>query len=238
MSSALLLVGRETDAAREAARVHARRVERRGTVTEARAALGGPERVREAVGAVDAADVYAMPAAFARRAGDDPRLAATDRPDRCEPVGRSPSVTAALADRARAAAGGDLEGRSLVLVGLGSGSTPDQRRTTRYHATRLLRRRPVAGVHDCYLLEDPAVECARYETGPDPVVVPCLLAPTAATRAAIRDRLDADWPVAEPLGTHPRVTDAIVGEIERRRAATAAPDRRALADGGGGADDD
>jgi sirohydrochlorin ferrochelatase len=232
MSATLLIIGRE--AGREVLETHARRLAAQGTVEEARVLLYDqePEReLRAELAAVDADTVYAVPGSFAHTHDTTDAipaaLSAVEGVVRyCHPVGRSPAVTDVLAERCAAAAGSDSGegtngGTSLVLVGLGNSSLPFQKQAAEYHAARLRERDDIAEVHACYLLQNPAAECARYNVSGDAVAVPLFLADCPSTRESIPDRLElgrGGIAYADTLGTHPRVTDAIAGEIERERA--------------------
>jgi sirohydrochlorin ferrochelatase len=136
----------------------------------------------------------------------------------CDPVGRSPAVTDAIAERAAEQIRPHGE-TSLVLVGLGSSSMPHQRRTLEYHERRLRERTDYGEVTSAYLLQDPTVECAHYNvTNEQTVVVPVFITPCAATEEVVakfgRDGVEH----ADSLGTHPRLTDAICAEVAKHRA--------------------
>jgi len=139
----------------------------------------------------------------------------------CDPIGRSPAVTDVLADRASERIGEGAE-TGVVLVGLGSASTPEVEQTAAYHARRLRER----GVHDevtrCYLMQNPAVECARYNVSTDrTVAVPLFVTECEATSERVPAALELDrggLAYADPFGDHERLTDAIAAEVEKQRA--------------------
>jgi len=234
-SEALILIGRGTTPARNAIETHAIRLERSDAVEEVHAATYEHEPIRELreqVAAIDADRVYAMPA-FVSHTHDTieelPRAlaAAPGEVQYCEPLGGSSAVTDVLIDRATALVSA-AEDASLVLVGFGSGSTPYQRRTAEYHAARIEAHTAYGEVRTCYLLQNPAVECVRYNVSNDrAVAVPLFFARSEATEKRIPAKLELDrggLAYADPLGDHPRITDAIRAEIEKRRV---------LASGGG-----
>jgi len=139
----------------------------------------------------------------------------------CEPVGRSPAITDVLAQRGAAEVAPD-EDASLVLVSFGSSSKPYQRETTDYHASRLEANAGYGAVVTCYLLQNPAVECVRYNVPTsDAVAVPLFLGRSEATERRIPAALELDRggiEYADPLLDHPGVTDAIAAEVEKQRA--------------------
>ncbi|MFB6281564.1 MAG: CbiX/SirB N-terminal domain-containing protein [Haloferacaceae archaeon] len=226
---ALLLIGRDAANAGEVLATHAERIERQGAVDAAHVATYESEPVRELrdrLGSLSADRVYAVPmcAAHTYETTEDVPAALSYVPGEvryCEPVGRSPAVTGALLDRAtdEVRPGADA---SLVLVGFGNSSQPYGRRVVRYHAGRLRERSSYGEVTTAFLLQNPAVECARYAvTGDRPVAVPLFVARSDATEAAIPRKLELDrggFGYADPLGRHPRVTRAVRSAIETRRA--------------------
>jgi sirohydrochlorin ferrochelatase len=225
---ALLLIGRASVNAGEVLATHAGRIERRGGVDAVHVATYESEPVRELreeFAALSADRVYAVPmcAAHTRETAELLPAALSAVPGElryCEPVGASPAVTEALVDRAadRAPADDDV---SLALVGFGSSSKPYQRRVADYHAARIRERDGFGEVLTCYLLENPAVECVRYNvSGASCVAVPLFLTRTEATEQTIPGKLELDrggMAYGDPLGTHPRVTDAIHAGFERQR---------------------
>lgn len=145
----------------------------------------------------------------------------------CEPIGRSPAVTRAIFERARARVDAAPDA-SLVLVGFGSSGTPYHRQTVEYHAARLRERSDYGEVVPCYLVQNPAVECVRYNVSNDrAVAAPLFLAPSAATETEIPSKLELDrggLEYADPLGGHSLVTDAIESAVAKQRVLSA-PDR-------------
>jgi len=141
----------------------------------------------------------------------------------CEPVGRSPAVTRAVYERAanRVEATADA---SLVLVGFGSSGTPYNRQAVEYHAARIREQSAYGEVVPCYLMQNPTVECVRYNVSKERVVAaPLFLAPSAATEEEIPAKLELDRggiEYAAPLGEHSLVTDAIESEVAKQRVLT------------------
>lgn len=138
----------------------------------------------------------------------------------CDPIGQHPALTPALVDRATSQSppGPDT---SLALVGFGSSSLPYQRQTVEYYADRLRETTDYAEIVTSYLLQNPAVECVRYNlTAETAVVLPVFLLPSEATEHHIPDKLELDrggLNYADPIGTHKRLTDAIHASIEHKR---------------------
>jgi len=228
-SEALLLIGRDTPRARDLFETHADRLDRRGIVEEVHAATYGSEPVRELrerLEGVTADRVYAVPMCIAHThdtTGDLP-AALSYVPGEvryCEPIGRSPAVTDALVRRASdlVPPGGDV---SLVVVGFGSSSKPFHRQAAEYHAARIGEQSSYGEVVTCYLLQNPAVECARYNVSNDrAVAVPLFLARSEATEERIPAKLELERggiEYADPLGTDPRITDAVAAEVAKQRA--------------------
>lgn len=224
---ALILIGRDTGDAREVLETHARRLE--GPVADEVAAVTvGEEPERDVPSDVVAADgAVAVPMWFAhthRSAEAVPRaLARVDATvEYGEPVGRSPSVTDAILDRAAEATAGTLD--SLALVAFGSSSKPHSRLATEYQAARL-RERGADEVVPCYLLQNPAVECVRYTLEADAsVAVPLFLAHGEATDRGIPEKLElgrGGIEYAAPLGDHVGVTEAVAAEVARVRSGAA-----------------
>lgn len=228
---ALLLIGRESVDAGEVLATHAERIERQGAVDAAHVATYESEPVRELrdrFASLAADRVYAVPmcAAHTYETTEDVPAALSYVPGEvryCEPVGRGPAVTDALLDRATGEArpGADA---SLVLVGFGNSSQPYGRQVVRYHAARIRDRAAYGEVATAFLLQNPAVECARYAvTGDRTVAVPLFVARSDATETAIPRKLELDRggiAYADPLGTHPGVTEAVRDAVETRRAAS------------------
>lgn len=230
---ALLLIGRGTARARELLETHADRLRRRCGVDEVRALTYESEPVRELraeLSAVAADRVFALPMCVAHTYDTVDGLPAAlsyvpGEVRYCEPVGRSPAVTDAVARRARelVSAGDDA---SLVLVGFGSSSKPYHRQAVEYHAARLREESAYGDVLTCYLLQNPAVECVRYNVSTDrAVVVPLFLIPSEATEEEIPAKLElgrGGVAYADPLGDDRRVTDAVHAEVEKQRVLSAA----------------
>lgn len=253
---ALLLVGRDTPHARDVLDTHAQRLRDRDVADAVHVAVYEDEPIRELRGelsSVDAEVVYAVPMVvghtYETRDALPRALSAVPGEVRyCEPLGRSPALTGTVVDRATRHLPAD-EDVSLVLVGFGSGSLPYQRQVVEYHAARLRDRTAFGGVVTCYLLQNPTVECVRYEVTTDrAVAVPLFFARDRATEERIPEKLEVDrggLAYADPLGDHPGVTDAVAGEVAKQRAiagepgadsfgASLADDRRPLATDGEG----
>lgn len=223
----LLLIGRDTPRATPF-ETHARRLRDRGVATDVRVLTYDREprrELREDLAAVDADRVFALPLTVAHDHTTVTEIpAALEAVDAethyCEPVGRSPLVTEALRERA-ASVVPESHDSSVALVAFGSGGTPYQRQVTEYHAERLRERTDFGEVEPCYLLQNPAVECVRYNLTRDhAAAVPLFLAPSEATAEQIPAKLDLDrggLAYADPLGEHPLVTEAIETAVETTR---------------------
>lgn len=223
----LLLVRRTTDRPSVAA-THARRLRSRDVVDDVRVATYEQEPVRELrdeLRALDADRAFAVPLCLAhsRETLDavPAALSAVDAPVHyCEPVGRNPAVTRTIRDRAtdHYRAGDDV---SLVLVGFGASGTPYHRQAVEYHAARLRGESGFGEVVPCYLLQNPAVECVRYNVANErAVAVPLFVQPSSATDEEIPAKLGVDRggvAYADPLGEHPLVTDAIEASVASQR---------------------
>lgn len=230
-AESVLLVGRETRTAEGVLSTHAERLRERGIVDSVAVATYGHEPVRELKSQFEGHDsdrVYAVPmcAAHTYETTDGvPRALSylSGEVRYCEPVGASPAVTDVIEARAaeRAAPASDV---SLVLVAFGSSSKPHQRETAEYHAARLREHADYGEVLSCYLLQNPAVECVRYNVSNDSAVaVPLFMTRSEATEERVPDALELDrggMAYADPFGEHPRVTDAIAAAVERQRALT------------------
>ncbi|WP_435101238.1 CbiX/SirB N-terminal domain-containing protein [Halarchaeum sp. P4] len=228
-TNAILLISRATRNAREVLDTHAERLRRRAVADEVTVATYESEPVRELKDELErvAADtVYAVPmcAAHSHDTVDGIPAALSYVPGDvhyCEPLGQSPAVTDVLAEKGTSLlpAGDDA---SLILAGFGSSSKPYHRQTASYHAARLREQSDYAEVLTCYLLQNPTVDCVRYSTTTHhAVVVPLFVTRTEATERRIPDELDlgrGGIEYADPLGTHPRVTDAVHAEVEKQRA--------------------
>jgi sirohydrochlorin ferrochelatase len=228
-SESILLIGRDTRDAREVLETHADRLDRRATVDDVEVATYETEPIRELrepFEGIAAETVYAVPMCAAHTYdtidGVPAALSFVSGAVRyCEPLGRSPAVTEVIEER-----GTDLvpatDDVSLILVGFGSSSKPYHRQTTEYHAARLREQSDYGEVLTCYLLQNPAVECVRYNTTNDrSVAVPLFLTRTEATEERIPEELElarGGIEYADPLGEHPRITDAVHAEVEKQRA--------------------
>lgn len=236
-SESLLLVGRDTGYSRDVFETHAERLARRAPVDEVEVATYESEPVRELrdqLAAVTADRVYAIPvcAAHAHETTDGVPAALSYVPGEvryCEPLGRSPAVTEVLEERGtdRVPAAEDA---TLVLVGFGSSSKPYHRQTAEYHAARLREQSAYGEVLTCYLLQNPAVECVRYNvSNPRAVAVPLFAARSEATERRVPEELElgrGGIEYADPFGEHPRVTDALHAELEKQRALADADESR------------
>jgi len=218
MTDALLLVGRQHT--RSVAQRHASRLRDRGVVD--RVTVETYDRDPAELDAEVDDGTYVVPMAVApdraTTRGIPGELPAARH---CRPVGTSPAVSRALADRAEeAVAPGD--DASLALVAFGDTSREGARRTTEDHAARLRETAGYGEVTTAYLLQNPAAECVRYNlTGDRAVVVPFFLAACEETEQALPEKLDLDrggLDYADPLGGHEAVTDAIEAEVAKARA--------------------
>jgi sirohydrochlorin ferrochelatase len=228
-TDALVLVARASPAAPGVLETHARRLRDRGVADAVHTATWREEPGRELRASftdisADGAFVVPVRAAHAR-ATTDGVPAAFDAVDGvvayCEPVGPSPAVTDALAARAAEHVTPTADA-SLLLVGLGSGDQPFERQAADYHASRLRETSGYGEVTSAFLLQNPAVECARYTVSNDRVVaVPLPLIPSTATAEEMPRKLEVDrggLSYADPLGEHHAITDAIAARVAERRA--------------------
>lgn len=228
-TESILLVGRDTAGPEDLLGTHAARLRDRTDVDSVAVATYEDEPVRELTPRLEsltAETVYVVPmvAAHTRDTTTEIPAALSAVPGTvtyCEPPGQSPAITDVLAQRAEAEVAPDGDA-SVVLVSFGSSSDPYQRQTTDYHASRLEAQSDYAAVVTCYLLQNPAVECARYNvpTG-SAVAVPLFLGRSEATERRIPEALELDRggiAYADPLLDHPGVTDAIAAEVEKQRA--------------------
>ena len=225
---ALVLIGREVTNVRTTLETHADRLAARDVAdaVEVLTYEAEPAReLREDLRDVDADRTFVLPASVAhsRETTDALPKALAYLPGEtvyCEPIGRSPAVTDLVARRGSelVAPGGDA---TLVLVGMGSSAQPYHRQTAEYHATRLREGTDYAEVVTCYLLQNPAVECARYNVSTErAVAVPLFLARNEATTERIPEKLDlarGGLEYAAPFGDDPGVTGAIHAEVEKQR---------------------
>jgi sirohydrochlorin ferrochelatase len=230
-TNTLLLVGRGGKRVSTVLETHASRLIRQDGIDSVCTATYENDPVsdlRETLASVPGDRVYAVPmcAAHSHQTTRDVPAALSYVPGEvwyCEPIGRSPAITEAIAERAATAMppGDDV---SLVLVGLGSSSKPYHRQVTEYHAARLSERSEYDEILPCYLLQNPAVECVRYNVSTRrTVAVPLFVTQTESVRERIRTKLDFDPARSEytqPLSAHDRITDAVHAEFERQRALT------------------
>lgn len=228
-TESILLIGRNTRNAHEVLEAHASRLRRRTVVDEVEIAMYEREPIRELkeqFERISADTVYAVPmcAAHSHDTITGVPAALSYVPGNvhyCEPLGQSPAVTEVLEEKAanRLPASEDV---SLVLVGFGSSSKPYHRQTTDYHAARLREQSGYGEVLTCYLLQNPTVECVRYNTTKSrSVAVPIFLTRSEATESRIPTELElarGGIEYTDPLGKHPRITDAVHAEVEKQRA--------------------
>jgi sirohydrochlorin ferrochelatase len=253
----LLLIGRDTEHARDVFETHAQRLRNSGVVDDIRVVLYENDPVSELGDRLDsiAVDVvYALPFVVAHsyetiNAIPAALTAVSGDVCYCEPIGRSPAVTDVLTDRASEQLSPGREA-SVVLVGFGNSSQSYQRQVVEYHAARVRDRTTYDEVVTSYLIQDPAVECARYDVSTDrSVAVPVFVSRNEATETEIPAKLELDrggMRYAEPLGAHQQLTSAIHAEVEKqrvlRRAGTGksirdrngAETQRVVTDGGSG----
>jgi sirohydrochlorin ferrochelatase len=225
---ALLLIGRQTTHAHDVLETHARRLRRRNIAQEVRTATYGSEPVRElrdTFEGVDADRAFALPffPAHSHETTADLPAALSYLPGDaryCEPLGHSPAITDAILARAGDELGPGADA-TLILVGFGSSSQPYHRQVAEYHASRVRESSAYAAVNTCYLLQNPTVECARYNVDTErAVAVPLFAARSKATDSEIPSKLELDRGgirYADPLGGHPLVTDAIEAEVAKQR---------------------
>lgn len=227
-SEALLLIGRGGTRTRTVLETQADRLDGRDVADDVHSATYETEPIRELreqLSSIGAERVFAVPMSLAHTydtTGDLPAALSYIPGDvhYCEPLGRSPAITDVLSRYAADMVTPDADA-SLVLVGFGSSSKPYHRQTAEYHATRLREQSSYGEVLTCYLLQNPAVECVRYNVSNDrAVAVPLFLSPGEATEERIPEKLELDRggiEYADPLGEAERVTDAIHAEVEKQR---------------------
>lgn len=228
-TESLLLIGRETGNAHELFETHAERLARRSNLDDVEVATYESDPVRELRAQFEALStdrIYAIPmrAAHAHETIEDVPAALSSIPGNvryCEPLGRSPAVTEVLRKRAMNLVPA-AEDVSLVIVGFGSSSKPYHRQTAEYHAARLRDGSDYGEVLTCYLLQNPAVECVRYNVSKRrAVAVPLFVTHSKATDEQVPDALElgrGGIEYADPFGTHSQITDAIHAEVEKQRA--------------------
>jgi sirohydrochlorin ferrochelatase len=228
-TESILLIGRETRNACDVLDTHATRLSQRAVVDDVGIATYESEPIRELKGRLErisADTVYAVPMCAAHSHDTINGVPAalsyvSGEVHYCEPLGRSPAVTEVLKEKgvSLTPASDDV---SLILVGFGSSSKPYHRQTTDYHAARLREQSDYGEVLTCYLLQNPTVECVRYNTtGRRSVALPVFLTRTEATESRIPEELElgrGGIEYADPLGAHPRITDAVHAEVEKQRA--------------------
>lgn len=227
-SEAIVLIGRKRSDAGELFETHAERLAERTDVPTVETATYETEPVQELRGklrSVSADRVFAVPMRIAHSHDTTRGVPAalshvSGEVIYCEPPGGSAAITDVIEQKASSLAPPE-SGNSLVLVGFGSNSQPEGRKPTTRHAERLRERTDYGEVVSCYLLQNPAVECVRYNvSNPSAVAVPLFLGESEAASERIPTQLELDRggiEYAGPLTTHPRITDAIHAEIEKQR---------------------
>lgn len=222
---ALVFVGREGTQDRKTLRTHADRLERRGLIEHAHVVMYGEESIRELrerLGAIDAERAFVLPACVAHSHDTIdaiPAALSSFGPEvrYCEPIGSCPALTDLIMQRASNRS--PVES-TLVLVALGSSSLPHHREMAECHATRLRKRGAFTEIVTCYVLQNPAVECVRYNIPTDcAVAVPLFLSQNEITNT-IPAKLELDRggiEYTDSFGEDVRVTDAIHAEIARQR---------------------
>jgi sirohydrochlorin ferrochelatase len=232
-SELLLLVGRDTPDTRDVLETYANELLSREAIDDVAVETYDHEPYRELndrLAEVQADSVYAIPM-FADHTYDTTEelpAALSVIPGDVQYgdiLGESRAVTSVLNQRAEAAVTADSEA-SLVLVGLGSNSVDHE--TTEYHAQRLRDQTNYDEVLTCYLMQNPALECVRYNISNErSVAVPMFLGHNEATDEQIPNTLEVDRggiEYAEPLGVHERITEALHAEIEKLRVLAASDD--------------
>lgn len=230
-TESLLLIGHDTGNAHEVFETHAERLSRRADVTDVEIATYENEPVqelRDQLGAITTDRVYAVPMCVAHTYdtinGVPAALSYISGDVRyCEPLGRSPAITEIVRERGMNLVSA-ADDASLILIGFGSSAKPYQRQTADYHAARLRDGSDYGEVLTCYLLQNPAIECIRYNVSKRrAVAIPLFMAHTEATEERIPDELElarGGIEYADPFCDHPRITDAIHAEVEKQRALT------------------
>lgn len=224
-----VFIGREGMHTRETLQTHAERIKRRGAVDTVHVVMYAEEPVRELrdeLSGLSADRAFVLPACIAHsRETTDVLPAVLSYVDGdvryCEPIGRSPAITSLIKRRASAHLNPDPD-TTLVLVGQGASSQPYHRQTAEYHAARICEQSAYGDVISCYLLQNPAVECVRYNISTEQAVtVPLFLTSNDATTERIPERLElrrGGIEYADPFGDHALVTDAVHAEIAKQRA--------------------
>jgi sirohydrochlorin ferrochelatase len=227
-TESILLIGRNMRDGHEVLEAHADRLSRRAVVDNVEIATYEREPIyelKEEFEQISADTVYAVPMCAAHchdTINSVPAALSYVSGDvhYCEPLGQSPVVTEVLEEKGVNLIPASDE-VSLILVGFGSSSKPYQRQTIDYHAARLRKQSGYEEVLTCYLLQNPTVECVRYNmTKNQAVAVPVFLTRSEATESRIPDKLKlprGGIEYADPLGKHPRITDAVHAEVEKQR---------------------
>lgn len=242
MDETLLLIGRDTAHARGVFETHAQRLRNSGVVDDVRVVCYETDPVSELGGvlaSLGADVVYAFPLVVAHsyetiNAIPTALTSVSGDVCYCEPIGRSPAVTSVLTERAAEQLRADREA-SVVLVGFGNSSQSYQQQVVEYHAARIRTRTSYDEVVTSYLIQDPAVECARYNVSTDrSVAVPVFVSRNEATETEIPAKLELDrggMRYADPLGAHQQLTSAIHAEIEKQRVLRSAGTGTSIRDG-------
>jgi len=177
-TDAILLTGRDAGNAREVYQTHADRLAARTSVDDVAVATyesEPPRELRDELATIDADDVYAIPMTAAhsprhpptspRRTRRHPRNRSLHGTHRSKPRRHrgAPRPSARRHRPQHRPASADVTDSTLVLAGFGSSSKPYHRQTANYHAARIRERTEYDAVTTCYLLQNPTVECARYD---------------------------------------------------------------------------
>lgn len=225
----IILIGRDTGNRAEVFETHAGRLADRAAVDRVETATYDSEPVqelRQQFRDVTADRVYAIPMCMAHNHDTTRGIPAAlshipGDVTYCQPPGRTETMTEVIEQKASSLVSPERN-VTLVLVGFGSNSRPDRRQMTEYHASRLRETTAYGEVESCYLLQNPAVECVRYNiTNPIAVAVPLFLGRSEATAKRIPAKLElgrGGIEYASPLETHPRITDVLHAEFEKQRA--------------------
>lgn len=225
-SELLLLVGRNTPDTTDVLESYATELVARDAVDAAAVETYDHEpyrELRDQLSAFDADRVYAIPMLANHTHNTAEALPAALSVVSGEVqygtlLGESRAVTDVISERAGAVVSPSADA-SLVLVGLGS--TSGTRETTEYHAERLRNDSAYDEVLTCYLMQNPALECVRYNVSNEQsVAVPLFLGHNEATDEQIPETLELERggiDYADPLGTHERITDALHAEVEKLR---------------------
>lgn len=225
----LLLVGRETPNARGILETHAERVQNRCAIDTVAVATFSDDPYTELHGpltGIDDQEIHVVPMCTAHTNETTTELPAAlshveGSVQYCEPVGYDPAITDAIVDRAveRLSPGPET---SLVLAGLGNTGAPHHRQVLEFHAQRLRDRTTYDAVRHCYLVQNPTVECVRYNVPTEQaVVVPLFVLPGPETNEQIPAKLELNrggLAYADPLGNHEQVTTAIQSRLGSRIA--------------------